>query len=215
MKWGCSARSTSRANGVSASFLESGRHRDLVRRQPVVEAQHRAGLAVDLVLVVGGEEERHHRPRRPGGRLDHVGHVALTARLVEVLELLPRVGGVLGQVVVPAVGDPLQLVPPPREEELDVRGAGRVVAELVGVVGPQPQLVLGDAEVEVPAEALLAPVLVPLLGLGRRHEVLHLHLLELAGAEHEVLRRDLVAERLADLGDPERRAACATSPARS
>ena len=38
-----------------------------------------------------------------------------------------------------------------------------------------------------------------------RHEELHLHLLELAGAEDEVRRGDLVAKRLADLGDPERR----------
>ena len=49
----------------------------------------------------------------------------------------------------------------------------------------------------------------PLLeGLGGRRlradEVLHLHLLELAHPEDEVARRDLVAERLADLGDPER-----------
>ncbi len=60
-------------------------------------------------------------------------------------------------------------------------------------------------EAEVPAEPLVEPVLEPLLGLGRRHEVLHLHLLELAGAEDEVLRGDLVAERLAHLGDAERR----------
>ena len=38
-----------------------------------------------------------------------------------------------------------------------------------------------------------------------RDEELHLHLLELARAEDEVARRDLVAEGLADLGDPERR----------
>ena len=44
-----------------------------------------------------------------------------------------------------------------------------------------------------------------LLALVRRHEVLHLHLLELTGAEHEVAGRDLVAERLADLGDAEGR----------
>ena len=55
----------------------------------------------------------------------------------------------------------------------------------------------------VPAQPLGQPVLEPLLALGRRHEVLHLHLLELAGAEDEVLRRDLVAERLAHLGDAE------------
>ena len=38
-----------------------------------------------------------------------------------------------------------------------------------------------------------------------RAEELHLHLLELAGAEDEVAGGDLVAKRLADLGDPERR----------
>src|SRR6185295_10017239 len=43
------------------------------------------------------------------------------------------------------------------------------------------------------------------LGLGWRHEELHLHLLELAGAEDEVARGDLVAERLPDLRDPEGR----------
>src|SRR6185436_14521269 len=45
----------------------------------------------------------------------------------------------------------------------------------------------------------------PLLGLVGRHEELHLHLLELERAEDEVPRRDLVAERLADLRDAERR----------
>ena len=39
--------------------------------------------------------------------------------------------------------------------------------------------------------------------LLRRDEVLHLHLLELAGAEDEVPGGDLVAEALTDLGDPE------------
>src|ERR1035437_5002729 len=39
--------------------------------------------------------------------------------------------------------------------------------------------------------------------LARPDEVLHLHLLELAHAEDEVARADLVAEALADLGDPE------------
>ena len=45
----------------------------------------------------------------------------------------------------------------------------------------------------------------PLVGLGRRDEELHLHLLELADAEEEVAGRDLVAEALSDLRDPERR----------
>ena len=51
------------------------------------------------------------------------------------------------------------------------------------------------------------PVLVPLLVGAGLDEELHLHLLELAGAEDEVARRDLVAEALADLRDAERRLA--------
>ena len=129
-------------------------------------------------------------------RLDDVQDVALVGGLVEVGEVLAELAGVLGQVVVAPVGDALELVPPPREQELDVARGGRVVRQLVGVMRPQPQLVGGHAEAEVPVEPLLAPVLVPLRALGRRDEVLHLHLLELAGAEHEVpgvisLRNDL------------------------
>ena len=52
---------------------------------------------------------------------------------------------------------------------------------------------------------ILDPLAVPALRFGRRHEELHLHLLELAGAEDEVAGRDLVAEGLADLGDAEGR----------
>ena len=111
----------------------------------------------------------------------------------------------LGEVEVGAVGDAFQLTPAPGVEELDVGRAGRVVRQLVGVVLAELEHVLGDAEVEVPAHPLLAPVLEPLLALLGRHEELELHLLELPGAEGEVAGRDLVAEGLADLGDAERR----------
>src|SRR5580700_1983446 len=53
--------------------------------------------------------------------------------------------------------------------------------------------------------ALYEPVLEPARRIVGRHEELHLHLLELARAEDEVARSDLVPERLADLRDPERR----------
>jgi hypothetical protein len=66
---------------------------------------------------------------------------------------------------------------------------------------------LADAESHVPREPLVDPVAEPLARVGRRHEVLHLHLLELERAEDEVAGRDLVPERLSDLRDPERRLA--------
>ena len=77
------------------------------------------------------------------------------------------------------------------------------MGELVGVVGAQAYVVGAQSQGGVPAHPLGQPVLEPLLGFGRRHEELHLHLLELACPEDEVAGRDLVAEGLTDLRYPE------------
>ena len=159
----------------------------------------------DLFLVVGVDEEGQCRPVGACCRLDHVGDVALAAGLVEVLELLAGELGVLGEVEVAAVGDPLELRPADGEEVFDVGGAGGVVGELIGVMGAQAQVIGTQAQLDIPALALCKPVLEPPLGLGRGNEELHLHLLELSCAEDEVAGGDLVAEGLADLGDPEGR----------
>jgi hypothetical protein len=125
--------------------------------------------------------------------------------LVEVVEPLAGVFGVLLEVVIGSLRDALQLVEAPRKEELHVGGAGGVVRQLVGVVRAELQHLGRDAVLDVPGEPGLAPVVVPVRRLLRRYEELHLHLLELARPEDPVLGRDLVAEALADLGDPERR----------
>jgi len=69
----------------------------------------------------------------------------------------------------------------------------------------QREVRLGQADAQEPLAAPLEPLLVagePVrVGMD---EVLHFHLLELARAEDEVPRRDLVAERLPDLRDAER-----------
>ncbi len=111
------------------------------------------------------------------------------------------------EVEVAAVGDPLELRPADREEVFDVAGARSVVGELVDSCARSRRFSGRMPEVEVPVHPRARqPVLEPLVGLVRRDEELHLHLLELAGAEDEVAGGDLVAEALADLGDPERRA---------
>src|SRR3989449_2991913 len=79
-----------------------------------------------------------------------------------------------------------------------------VMRELVLRVLVKPQLRRSDPEADQPLHPLLAPELEPLLVRPRLHEELHLHLLELPGPERKVSGRDLVAERLADLGDAER-----------
>ena len=112
---------------------------------------------------------------------------------------------VVAQVEVAPVVDALELLPAEREAVLDVDRLLRVVGQLVGSVLAEAQPLRGDAVGLVPRPPARQPLLergrCPLL---RPDEVLHLHLLELAHPEHEVAGRDLVAEALADLRDPER-----------
>src|SRR5216683_1551990 len=68
----------------------------------------------------------------------------------------------------------------------------------------KPEVLFADAETDIPAEPCVDPVLMPLFVSARPDEVLHLHLLELAGPEDEVTRGYLVTERLTDLPDTER-----------
>src|ERR1700719_2611010 len=66
-------------------------------------------------------------------------------------------------------------------------------------------MVRPDTQFEIPALTLAEPMLEPARCLLRRDEELHLHLLELPRPEDEVPGRDLVAEGLAHLSDPEGR----------
>ncbi len=84
-----------RASSGWPSLRTSGSTATLTGASARVQPQHGARLALDLLLVVGVDEEREHRPVGAGGRLDHVRDVALAGRAVDVLELLPRVLGVL------------------------------------------------------------------------------------------------------------------------
>ena len=107
------------------------------------------------------------------------------------------------QVEVGAIMDPLQLLPPEGELVFEIHGGLSVVRQLVRAVRVLPQLLGTDPDPVVPLEPLLEPVVEPLVVAAGLDEELHLCLLELAGAEDEVPRRDLVAERLAQLRDPE------------
>src|SRR6266436_2573734 len=78
--------------------------------------------------------------------------------------------------------------------------------QLIGRVLSLAQMVCLDSELGVPVESEIDPVAIPLLfflAIGT-DEKLHLHLLELARAENEILGGYFVAERIALLRDPER-----------
>ena len=115
-------------------------------------------------------------------------------------------GGVLAQVVVAPVGDALELVPAPREQELHVARARRVVRQLVVVVGPQPQLLGRHAQVEVPVHAAPGTSTRTTAALSSGGTKYSISICSNSRVRNTKLPgRDLVAERLADLGDAERR----------
>src|SRR5699024_12389863 len=87
---------------------------------------------------------------------------------------------------------------------LSIDGALGVVRQLLLGVLVQTQVLRLNARVDVPLQASINPVLVPLFVLTRLDEELHLHLLELTSTENEVTWGDLVTERLTDVRDTER-----------
>ena len=107
------------------------------------------------------------------------------------------------QIEIGTIGDALDLTPTPGEQVLNVIGRLGVVRKLICIVGANAKSVLAHAEVRVPGEAVLNPLLMDLFIGARLYEVLDLHHLELACAEDEAAGRNLVAERLADLRDAE------------
>src|SRR5450432_841579 len=111
-----------------------------------------------------------------------------------------------GQVVITTVRDSLELAPLRAlepEAVFDVDRALGVVRQLLLRVLVQAQHLRTKTQPHVPRKPRVDPVLVPLLVAARLDEELHLHLLELAGAEDEVSWCDLVAETLTLLRDAE------------
>ena len=126
------------------------------------------------------------------------------------------------QVVIGAVRDAHQLVPllllvfTLREKAVqNIDRALGVMGQFLLWLARKAQFLGRDAERLEPRLKAVDPFLMdPRRVLGPA-EIFHLHLLELAGAKDEIARRDLVAKRLADLGDAERQLAARRVRARS
>ena len=101
--------------------------------------------------------------------------------------------------------DSLDLAPAERKFEFDVVGVLRVMRKLVRRMLVPLEPFGRHSELQEPVPTLFAPIPEPRIVGTRLHEKLHFHLLELAGAEQEVLRIDLIPERFSDLCDPERK----------
>ena len=183
-------------------LLDQRQHGHFHRGQRGGDAQHFARFAVGQLLhIVGRTQDGQEHAVQTDGGLHHVRHIALVGLRIEVLQLATAVLLVAAKVEVRAAVDAFQLLEAHGELELDVAGRVGVVRQLDVVV--EAVVLHGQAQGAVPLHAVLLPVGVPLhLGAGL-HEELHLHLLELAHAEHELPRHDLVAEGLAGLRDAE------------
>ena len=127
-------------------------------------------------------------------------------RLVVVAQILPAGVRVRLEVVIRPVGDALYLAPSPRIQILHVVSGFGVVRQLVRLVLADAQALAADAQIGVPVDAVLYPLFVRALILAGQDKILYLHHLKLARSEDEVAGGDFVSERLADLGDTERRA---------
>ena len=107
------------------------------------------------------------------------------------------------EVEVGAIGDTLKLLDAVRETVHDVDGGLGVVRQFVLGHAQEFEVVAIDALVLPPGEAFVHPLVVPVVVGTGFDEELKLHLFEFPNPEDEIAGRDLVAERLADLGDPE------------
>src|SRR5919204_6198873 len=119
--------------------------------------------------------------------------------VVEIRKVLARGLLMRGQVVVAPGSDALQLRPTERKLVLDVKRAPSIMRELFFSMGTQAQVLALDTERQIPIQPLLLPVIEPLHFVSRGHEEFKFHLFELPQAKNGITRRDLVAERLADL----------------
>ena len=138
--------------------------------------------------------------------LDHERQVPLVRGLVNVLETLARELLMFAEVEIAAVVNAFDLLTAERaaEVELDVERGARVVREFSVAVLVNCSRSSSSPSPAMPFHARGFPLLEPLHVRAGLDEELHLHLLELTRAENEIPRRDLVAERLADLRDAER-----------
>ena len=159
---------------------------------------------VEVLLVVSLAQEGEGDAVAAEARLDDVGDIVLVRLLVVVGEILAARLLMAAKVVIGAVGDAPQLAPVgKREGVLDIRSSAGVERQLRRLVVAQSEVFVLYAEALEPVYAVVLPVREPLKVGARLAEELALHLLKLAGAEGEVSRRYLVAERLADLADAE------------
>ena len=119
-----------------------------------MQVQHHANVVLAVfilahhLLVIGVAQHRQNAALHAQRRLHHIGDVPLVGLGVKIGQVLA--GGVLmlGQVIVGAVRYAPQLAPAEGEQELEVRGGLGIEAQLLGIVVPQAQVLVLQADAQ-------------------------------------------------------------------
>ena len=183
---------------------------DFDRRDARAEAEYGACLGVTLfvgdgLFGVAGAEDGEEDAIDADGWLDDVRDEFLFRGFVEDFLRFAGGVGVLREIVAAAGGDAPELLHAKRIFEHDVHRAAGVKREFLLRMRVAREVRVGQADALQPRFAPSDPLFVDLGPIGVFvDEIFHLHLFKFARAENEVARRDLVAERLADLRNTER-----------
>ncbi len=167
-----------------------------------MQMQNGANIAaLELFFIIRIAQERQNQTLHAYGRLHAIRNEFLVGGGIEVFKRLARMLGMLGQVVIRAVGHAPKLAPAEREQVFEVGGRLGIERQLFGLMVAQAQVVFLHAQAQQPVFAEGTPVIEPIEVLAGLAEEFKLHLLEFTHAENEVAGGDFVAEGLADLAD--------------
>mmetsp|Transcript_54905 Transcript_54905/g.91446 ORF Transcript_54905/g.91446 Transcript_54905/m.91446 type:complete len:384 (-) Transcript_54905:1184-2335(-) len=185
-------------------ILDKGQHQHLHRGNFGRETQHRALFPPDLVLIVGRAEYGQEQPVNTQTWLNNVWNKLRLRLLVIDLELAPRGICVLGQVVAPTGRNPQKLLLPEGKMEREICAGPGIVRKLVlSMHLSANQLRPQSTSLHEELVHGVQPFLMAALPVVFLNEILDLHLLKFTRSENKVAGRDLIAERLPDLGDAE------------
>ena len=175
--------------------------------KPGIEVQHGAPLLILArwwLFLVGVQQQVEEGAVYAARSLDDPGNVALLGFGIGIAQILAAKLAVTREVPVLSPVDALPFLPAKHGLVFDIEGLFRVVRQFVRPMCAEAQAILVVDDALVPLKTPLFPVIKPLLHLAGMHEELQIPLLELALAEQEVARRDLVAEGLPDLANAKR-----------
>ena len=136
--------------------------------------------------------------------LDDPWDIALLRFWVGIAQILPAILAMARKIPILPPVDTLPLLPAKDALVLNVIGLLCIMRQLIRPVCSEAQPILMIDDALVPFEAILFPIVKPLLHLAGMHEELQVPLLELALAKQEITGCDFVTKSLANLADTKR-----------